>query len=274
MNEAAVGHQCPDCVAEGRRTQRTARTAFGAVRGAGERGYVTLTLVMVNVLMLAWSALSNPQPLKALVGGSGSGLGGALGGETPLMDKLAVIGQVTTSDHVTHAYGVADGQYYRLFTAMFMHYGLLHLATNMWALWILGRTLESMLGPGRFLALYLICGLGGDVAAYVYQPGDLSAGASTAIFGLFTALFIALRKLRLSTSSVLPLIIINLIFTFSIPGISIAGHVGGLITGAVAGFAIAYAPRSKRTVLQIVGLGLIVVLLCAMTIYQTGQINS
>jgi membrane associated rhomboid family serine protease len=274
MNEAAVGHQCPECVAEGRRTQRVARTAFGAVRGAGERGYVTLTLVVVNVLMLAWSALSNPQPLKALIGGGGSGLGGALGGETPLMDKLAVIGQVTTTDGVTHPYGVANGEYYRLFTAMFMHYGLLHLLTNMWALWILGRALEAMLGPGRFLALYVVCGLGGSVASYVFQPDALSAGASTAIFGLFSALFITLRKLKLSTSGVVPLIIINLIFTFSVPGISIAGHVGGLVTGLVAGFAVAYAPRSNRTVLQFVGLALIVVLQVAVTIYQTGQLNA
>jgi membrane associated rhomboid family serine protease len=270
MREASVGFQCPECVAEGRRTQRPVRTAFGG-SAAGQQGYVTITLIVINVLMLLLSLASAKNAGSAL---AGQGIGGLLGGHTPLMDRLAVfgLGYYSQNDHVLH--GVAAGEYYRLFTAMFMHYGLLHLAMNMWALWILGRTLEAALGPLRFLVLYLIAGLGGDVAAYVFQPDALSAGASTALFGLFSALFLVLRRLGRDTSSVIPVIIINLVFTFAVPGISIAGHVGGLVTGAVAGAGMAYAPKGNRTLVQAaVAMGTVVLLL-ALVIGKTSALNS
>jgi membrane associated rhomboid family serine protease len=274
MNSAAVGHQCPECVAEGRRTQRTARTAFGGSQ-TGQQGYVTKGLIAVNVLMLIISALSS-RSANALAGGSN--MGGLIGGNTPLMDRLGVIGKVrvggTDLNPIYHAYGVADGEYYRLFTAMFMHFGILHLLLNMYALWVLGRALEQMLGPARFLGLYLVAGIGGNVAAYVFQPTALSAGASTAIFGLFAALFLALRKMGLNASAVLPVIIINLVFTLLVPGISIAGHVGGLITGAAAGAGVVYAPRANRTVIQVAVLVGAVVILGGISLWQTGHINA
>jgi membrane associated rhomboid family serine protease len=271
MNDAAVGHQCPECVAEGRRTQRQARTAFGAARGAGQAGYVTITLVAANILMLLLSVMSAKNSGNALAGGQG--FGGLLGGETPLLDRFAVIGQCQFSDGNVVPCGVASGEYYRLFTAMFMHFGIIHLLMNMWALWLLGRPLEAWFGSLRFLGIYLVCGLGGNVAAYVFQPGALSAGASTAIFGLFAVLFVALRRMRLSTAGVLPIIIINVIFTFSVPGISIAGHLGGLLTGAIAGAGLAYAPQRNRTLVQVGTLLGAVALLGLCTIWQTGQLT-
>jgi membrane associated rhomboid family serine protease len=120
---------------------------------------------------------------------------------------------------------------------MFMHYGLIHLGLNMWALWVLGQSMEFAFGARRFLALFLLAGLGGNVAAWLFQPGALTAGASTAIFGLFSALFVTLKKLGRDTSSVVPIIVLNLVFTFSVPGISIAGHLGGFVTGAVVAYA-------------------------------------
>ena len=270
MREAAVGHQCPECVAEGRRTQRQTRTAFGGST-VGRQGYVTITLIVVNVLMLLLSLASAKNPGNALAGG---GLGGLLGGDTPLMDKLAVLGRCVDVDTgaVTHC-GVADGEYYRLFTAMFMHYGALHLLMNMYALWILGRTLEAFLGPVRFLALYLVAGLGGNVAAYVFQPNALSAGASTAIFGLFAALFVVLRKQGLSTAAVLPVIIINLVFTLTVPGISIAGHLGGLVVGGLVGAGFAYAPKEHRSALQAATVAIALVALAGLSLWQTGQLT-
>src|SRR5437762_1828317 len=125
MREAAVGHQCPECVAEGRRTQRQPRTAFGA-SAIGQRGYVTITLIAVNVLVLLASVASAKSTSAALAGGS---MGGLFGGDTPLLAKLGVIGQVDIGG-VTKPYGVANGEYYRLFTAMFMHFGLIHLLLN------------------------------------------------------------------------------------------------------------------------------------------------
>jgi membrane associated rhomboid family serine protease len=273
MREAAVGHQCPECVAEGRRTQRQTRTAFGGST-LGRQGYVTIVLIVANVLMLLLSLASAKNPGSAAAGG---GLGGLLGGDTPLMHKLAVVGGPLCQDSVNgpvYDCGVAHGEYYRLFTAMFMHYGVLHLLLNMYALWILGRTLEAFLGPIRFLALYLVAGLGGNVAAYVFQPNALSAGASTAIFGLFAALFVVLRKQGLSTAAVLPVIIINLVFTLTVPGISIAGHLGGLVVGGLVGAGFAYAPKEHRSALQAATVAIALVALAGLSLWQTGQLTA
>jgi membrane associated rhomboid family serine protease len=275
MTPATVGHQCPECVAEGRRTQRGVRTAFGG-SVAGAHGYATKVLLGINVVMLLLSTLS-AKSASALAGG---GMGGLLGGETPLLDKLGVIGQQTFVSRATGAivsqvpYGVADGEYYRLFTAMFMHYGLIHLAVNMYALWLLGRPLEAMLGPARFTALYIVCGLGGSVGSYVFQPDALSAGASTAIFGLFGALFMLLHKLGRNASAVLPIIIINVIFTLTVPGISISGHFGGLATGFIVGAGIARAPRKYRTQVQTAVIAGSLIVLTGLTFWQTVRLSS
>jgi membrane associated rhomboid family serine protease len=270
MRDASVGHQCPECVAQGRRTQRPARTAFGG-GDAGHRGNATKILIGINVVMLILSLLSAKNTAGAL---GGSGFAGLLGGQTPLMDKLGVVGQCTQlPSGQTVPCGVADGEYYRLFTAMFMHFGILHLLLNMWALWIIGRSMEGLLGPARFVALYLVAGLGGDVAAYLFQPGDLSAGASTAIFGLFAALFLALRKLKLNATAILPVILINLVFTLTVPGISIAGHLGGLVVGALAGAGLVYAPRANRTVIQATVLAVLVVAMGGLSLLQTSQLT-
>ena len=271
MREASVGHQCPECVAEGRRSQRQTRTAFGGST-LGRQGYVTITLIVINVLMLLLSLASARNPGNAAIGG---GLGGLLGGPTPLMHKLAVVGGPECQDLANspiYACGVAHGEYYRLFTAMFMHYGVLHLLMNMYALWILGRTLEAFLGPARFLALYLVAGLGGNVAAYVFQPGALSAGASTAIFGLFAALFLVLRKLGLSTASVVPVIVINLVFTFTIKGISIYGHLGGFVVGGLIAAGLAYAPKERRSAIQTATIVIAVLALGGLSLWQTAQL--
>ena len=253
MREASVGHQCPECVAEGRRTVRRATTAFGG-SPVGQQGYVTIALVALSIA----AAL-----IGVLMGGPQSLLGGFFTDAGPIQAYGAVIGipikltaagtvvDVTSPLSGTVLPGIDDGAYYRLFTAMFIHYGLIHLLFNMWALWVLGRTLEAALGPVRFLALYLISGLGGNVAAYVLFPNSLTAGASTALFGLFAALFVVLRRLRRDTSSVVPILVLNLVITFAVPGISIAGHIGGLVTGGVVAAGLAYAPKEKRTAVQV-----------------------
>lgn len=269
MREAAVGHQCPECVVEGRRTQRPARTALGG-GVAGREGYVTKVLIGINALV-------------ALVGvaltGGGSLLGGGLFTAASRVQAIgAVIGPpvtVTGDNHVLlgafpalgQVYpGIENGGFYRLITAMFIHYGLIHLLLNMWALWVLGRNLEAVLGPARFLALYLLAGIGGNVAAFLVNPNALSAGASTAIFGLFTAFFIVLRRLGRDTSAIVGLLVVNLVLTFTISNISIAGHLGGLVTGAMVGAILAYAPRANRTLVQVVGCAAILVLLVLLTV--------
>jgi membrane associated rhomboid family serine protease len=272
MNEAAVGHQCPECVAEGRRTQRSARTMFGGSL-AGQRGYVTITLIAINVIMLIISAASAKG--QGLFGG---GFGGLLGGSTPLTDWGSVQGLqgmcvgACTGGHAEFFVptGVANGEYYRLVTQMFLHYGPLHLLMNMWALWILGRQLEAALGPVRFATVYLAAGLGGGVAAYVFSPSSATAGASGAILGLFGALLVVMRRLGRDLSQVIP----SLVFIFLLslaPGISLAGHVGGFLTGGIVAAAIAYAPSKRRNL--VVG-GTVAVLLIVMALVVVIQTQS
>lgn len=269
MREASVGHQCPECVNEGRRSVRPARTAFGG-GAAGRHGYVTKTLIALNVLVMLISIAAD-RGGDAAVGGSG--FGGLLGGGTPLTQWGGVLGYASYVNFGP-AHGIAAGEWYRLVTAMFLHYGLVHLLLNMWALWVLGRSLEAVLGPLRFLALYLIAGFGGNVAAYVFgAPNTTTVGASTAIFGLFAALFVIMRRLGRDTSQVVPILVINLIFTFTVPGISVTGHLGGLITGALMALVLAYAPRTRRTAFQVAGGALIVVALLGLVLVRTATLT-
>ncbi|MEV4758753.1 rhomboid family intramembrane serine protease [Micromonospora sp. NPDC049559] len=267
MRDASVGHQCPECVTEGRRAQRPARTVFGGGT-AGRQGYVTKALVALNVLAMLISIYSD-RGGDSVIGGSG--FGGLAGGGTPITNWGSVLGLAMTPSGELE--GVATGDYYRLITAMFLHYGVIHLLMNMWALWVLGRTLEAALGPARFLALYLIAGIGGNVAAYVFSsPNTATAGASTAIFGLFAGLFVIMRRLGRDTSAVIPVLVVNLAFTFLAPGISIAGHLGGLVTGAAMSLLLAYAPPSRRTLVQAVGGGLILLGLIFLTLARTAAL--
>jgi membrane associated rhomboid family serine protease len=269
MREAAVGHQCPECVAEGRRSIRPARTAFGGTR-AGVHGYVTKGLIALNVLMLLIGVAS--------AGGGGlfgGGLGGLFGSSTPLhywggMIALPTLFSDGEGGIAGVAGGVAMGEYHRLLTAMFLHAGPLHLLMNMWALWVLGRNLEVVLGPVRFLALYLLSGLGGSVAVYWFShPRALTVGASGAIFGLFAAFFVVLRRLGRDTSAIIPVLVINLVITFSVPAISWQGHIGGMISGGILAAGLAYAPRRNRTPVQVAVLAVFALALVAMTLART-----
>ncbi|MEU1395945.1 rhomboid family intramembrane serine protease [Micromonospora zamorensis] len=267
MRDAAVGHQCPECVNEGRRSVRPARTAFGGGT-AGRHGYVTKTLIAVNALLLLLS-ITSARGGDAAIGGSG--FGGLMGGSTPLTEWGAVLGRAYLSDYTLG--GIAEGQWYRLVTAMFLHYGVLHLLLNMWALWVLGRSLEANLGRVRFAALYLIAGLGGNVAAYLFSsPRAATVGASTAVFGLFAALIIIERKLGRDISRIIPILVINLVFTLAVPGISIPGHLGGLVVGALMALVLAYAPRGRRTLVQVAGAAIILVVLLALVLFRTAQL--
>ncbi|WP_212994472.1 rhomboid family intramembrane serine protease [Actinoplanes auranticolor] len=268
MNEASVGHQCPECVAQGRRTQRPVRTAFGG-SVAGRAGTATKALIGINVVVMLVSILSGGA--NAVAGG---GWGGLLGGSTPLTEFGAVLGSAVygpAGDVVPH--GIVHGEWYRLFTAMFLHYGVLHLLMNMYALWFLGREVERVLGPVRFVGLYLLAGFGGNVAAYLFSaPNSMTAGASTAVFGMMSAIFVLLKRLNLSVQPILPIIVINVVFTLVISNISVAGHFGGLVVGAVVAAILAYAPQQRRTLVQGVGCAAVLVILLALAIYRTASL--
>ncbi|MCI4673957.1 rhomboid family intramembrane serine protease [Candidatus Mycolicibacterium alkanivorans] len=216
MRSAAVGHQCVDCVAAGAQSVRRVKTAFGGVQRS-TMPVVSYALIAVNVVMFV---------LQKTVPG--------------LQREL-----------VLWAPAVAGGEYYRLVTSAFMHYDILHLLFNMWALYIVGPPLEQWLGRLRFGALYALSALGGAVLVYLISPiSAATAGASGAVFGLFGATFVVARRLNLDVKWVVGLIAINLVITFSLPNISWQGHVGGLITGALIAAAYVYAPRDSRTLVQ------------------------
>jgi membrane associated rhomboid family serine protease len=273
LNEAPVGFQCPECVASGRRSMRPTRTVFGGTT-VGVHGYVTKALIAINVAVLVVAT--------AVAGGGGlfgGGLGGLVGGATDVTQAGAVKGvdvyqNTATGSRFLVPAGVADGEYYRLLTSMFLHYGLIHLALNMWALWVLGRELEARLGPLRFTVLYLVSGLGGSVACYVFAPSAQAAGASGAIYGLFAALFIVFRRLNRDTSAIITVLVINLVFSFSVPGISIQAHLGGLVTGAVLGVALAYAPKAIRNRVLVGTVAVLLLFFAAAVIAQTAAINA
>lgn len=238
LREASVGHQCVDCVAQAGREVRRGVTVAGAAPGA--RPAVATALIAVNVAVFAWTALT-----------AQSVLGNA---RAPLFRDWALVPAA-----------VADGEWWRLVTAGFLHFGPVHLLFNMMALWVIGRDVEAALGHGRFLAVYLVSLLGGSAAVMLLtSPGSNVAGASGAVFGLMGALAVLLRRLRFPLGQVGGLIVANLLVTFLVPGISVAGHLGGLATGAAATAALLYAPPARRGPVQAGALvGLAVLLLAA-----------
>jgi membrane associated rhomboid family serine protease len=118
--------------------------------------------------------------------------------------------------------------------AAFLHYGPIHLGMNMLALWWIGRPLEDYLGPVRYLLIYLVSGLAGSAGALIVNPTVPSAGASGAIFGILGAAIVLERQQTyVLGGSAITLLVVNLAFTFAVPGISIGGHLGGLAGGAL-----------------------------------------
>ena len=238
MIPAAVGFQCPDDVNAGHAGMRVARTPFGG-RAAAQGFPVTIALIAINVAVyLVMFAQGHNQDVTG----------------TSLFNRF----------EDSYAYIGVKHEYYRLFTAMFTHLTLLHIAFNMYALFAVGPALERIFGRWRFLVLYLIAGLGGNVAVYVVNSGG--AGASTSIFGLFIAYFVVARRVGVDTTNIVITIALNLAITFSLSGISKAGHVGGLITGGIVAAILVYAPRGPRqTQLQVTGVAAVVAILAVLT---------
>ncbi|KAA1244885.1 rhomboid family intramembrane serine protease [Mycobacterium simiae] len=243
MRDAAVGHQCVECVQAGARTIRQPRTRFGG-RQRSTTPVVTYTLIALNVLAFV---------LQMTLRGVGKQL-------------------------VLWSPAVADGQLYRLVTAAFLHYGATHLLLNMWALYVVGPPLEMWLGRLRFGALYALSGLGGSVLVYLLSPlNAATAGASGAIFGLFGAMFMVAKRLNVDVRGVVAVIVINLVFTFAIPAvtshlISWQGHLGGLVTGALIAAAYVYPPSERRNLIQAVATVIAVAVFAAAIWWRTAQL--
>jgi len=236
MTQTPVGIRCPECSGRGRMTIR--RPGFLM----GHDPHLTYLLMAIN---LGLFLITNPRPLSGGLSGSS-------------INQLGADLALTRS-------GVADGEYYRLVSAAFIHFGLLHIAFNMYALYLLGGALERYAGSLRFGIIYLLSALTGSLGALILTQHGITAGASGAIFGLMGAMLVLERQrgVALLGGSIGGLLVVNLLITFGVAGISIGGHIGGLIGGILVGLVLsgfgrghlAYGRLSPLTILAVVALG-------------------
>ncbi|MFG2599645.1 rhomboid family intramembrane serine protease [Streptomyces sp. NPDC048462] len=275
MREAAVGHHCVECVKEGRRSVRQARTVFGGSVARTAVPLVTCVLMGLNILVY----------LAELV-------------RPGIVDRFGMTGaELTGPDGVRYVYesggipgfdvsGVVGGEWYRLLTGAFLHlppgdsalgpvpFGVLHIAFNMYALWNLGRVVEEQLGRVRFLALYLLSALGGSVLVYLIAPLDTAVGASGAVFGLAAAFYVISRRLGRDMRAVNRFLAGFLVWMVVSAGFtSWQGHLGGLLTGALVTVVYAYAPAERRTAVQAAGCVVLSAVLVLLVVLKTSALT-
>ncbi len=214
MTPTPVGMRCPECSRQ--------RTEVRTMRDVHADPTVAYVLIAVNVLMY---------------------FGQQAGGDNSVYRDFVLYGPL-----------VADGEWWRLLTAGFLHGGLFHLLLNMYALYFLGRMLEPALGHVRFAAIYFAALLAGSFGAVLLSPETPVVGASTAIFGLFGAAIVMARNrgIDIMASGLGPILILNLVITF-LPGtnISIGGHLGGLIGGVLAALAVEGLSKRRSPVVAV-----------------------
>ncbi|MGW0174181.1 rhomboid family intramembrane serine protease [Rhodococcus sp. NPDC003322] len=259
LHMASVGQHCVDCVAAANRQTATVRTAAGApVRAGLPTPIVTYVLIALNALAFA-----------VTVAQSGN-----------ISDNHR--GSALFNDWALWPPAVANGDLVRVLGSGFLHFGLLHLAVNMFALWVIGRDTELVLGRARYLAVYLVSILGGSAAVMAFQIDAVTAGASGAVFGLMGAQAVILLRMRRSPGPVLAVIALNVIISVTIPGISLWGHLGGLVAGAAATAVFMYAPglagdpqqRKQARTLGWVGFAAVVVVTVGVVAMRIVQLRS
>lgn len=207
MIPTPVGMRCPECARE--------KTQVRRLQSGPSRQTTPATYALIGLC------------LAAFVGEIATGFGASTFQNG--FSRLTAEGAMSAS-------AVADGQWYRILTNGFLHYGIFHLGLNMVALYFLGALLEPGIGTGRFVGLFLVSVLGGSLGVVLLQPDSFAAGASGGVFGLLSAgfLFARRRGLDMIAQQLGFFVLLNLGFTFLYPGISIGGHLGGLVAGGVA----------------------------------------
>jgi membrane associated rhomboid family serine protease len=215
--------RCPECS-----KQRTEVRNPTAARGGTQ---VTVALIVINVIAFVAELSSGGTAISDL---SGS-----------VIRRGALFGPSISIDH----------EYYRLITSGFLHAGFIHIAFNMYLLWILGQMLEPALGGVRFAAIYVTALLAGSLGALLVEPNTFTVGASGAVFGLMGAAFVELRARGIDPfqAGIGGLIAINLVISFIIPGIAWGGHIGGLIGGGLAMLALRAGDRYRSELLGLAG---------------------
>jgi membrane associated rhomboid family serine protease len=217
--QATVGSHCLDCAKAARPDVKT-RVTFWNAR---QRAIVTSAIIAINIAVFVLMVLDTPDTLT-----SRSGI-------TKFQFDLGVAEPL-----------IRNGDYYRLISAGFLHFGLIHLGFNMLLLYQLGNLLEPALGRAKFIALYLAAMLTGSFGAILSAPNNLTGGASGAVFGLMAAAAIGMhrRGINVFSTGIGTTLLLNLVLTFSISGISVGGHLGGAAAGAICGW-VMLAPSWK-----------------------------
>lgn len=255
MVSASVGFQCPECVRGGSGTGHAPtatrpRTLAGGTVTADPR-LLTKILVGINVAVFV-----------------------AVHVRESLLNHLVLLGAWPPAPYAPTD-GVADGEWYRLLTSTFTHWEIWHIVFNMLSLWWLGGPLEGALGRARYLAVYLVSGLAGSALAYVLtSPTTATLGASGAVFGLFGATAVLMRRLNQDMRPIIALLAINLVLTFS-PAFNISwqAHVGGLVAGVITGYAMVHAPRRRRALIQYGTCALVLAVVVIMTVTRTAYLT-
>jgi len=248
QTQMPVGVICPECLRDQQQAAKATRPPAGRrarLRSVDSRPIATYALVIVTSVV-------------------------------SLIGLIPGIGDVVSSWLAFNSGFLFPGplfQPWRLLTVTLVHAGIWHLALNMLALWALGRSLEPLLGRGRFLALYALSALGGSVLVALLAPGTWVVGASGAVWGLLGAMFVIGRHLGANVTALAVLLGLNLVITF-LPGsgISWQGHIGGGLVGALVGliFARTRAIRQRRQqiwLLVAVGAGLLALLVIPVVVY-------
>lgn len=251
MTFGPVGIRCPDHARTTGQAPAAAprRASRRAVLHVSSRGpVVTQALIVINagifLLQLAMGAGMN----------ANSGW---------IYEKgVLVASAIDSSGQVV---GVAEGEWWRLITAAFLHYGPLHLGMNMLVLWLLGQGVEDYFGHARYALLYVVAGLAGSAGALLWTPNALTVGASGAIWGIMgAAIVLERRRIYVFGGQAMMLLLLNVAITLFIPGISIGGHFGGLVGGALAALAFTSLRRSPAlATLAVGGIGVLAVALAA-----------
>ncbi len=218
--QATVGSHCLDCRKAAQPDIKT-RVKYANAR---QPTLVTSTIIAINVAIFLWMGIKDTSSLT----GSGT--------VSQLQFDLGLNRILLRQDH----------EWYRLVTSGFIHFGIIHIAFNMWILWQLGQLLERTLGRTKFALLYVASLLGGSAGILLLTDRGISGGASGAVFGLMAALAISMHQqgINILQTGVGRLLMLNLVFTFVIPGIAIGGHLGGLVAGGACGF-VMLAPAWK-----------------------------
>jgi membrane associated rhomboid family serine protease len=256
MVSASVGFQCPSCVNEAHDRAAAPRTVAGGTVAAGDPFLVTKILIGLNIAVFLL--------VKAV--------GDRLATDLALTAQCGI--DPATLQHGCIGVAEGPGQWYRLLSSAFLHQEYWHIGFNMLSLWWIGAPLERLLGRTRFIALYLVSALGGSAMVMLLAPDSWTLGASGAIFGLFGATAVYMRRMRYDMRPIMILLALNIFFSFTWANVSWQGHMGGLVAGTLIAIGMAYAPRERRDLVQWGTLAAVLVVSLAATGIAVAQVTS